>query len=247
MKLMLKVLTIAALCAGFTQVVTPASIKPKKIKMFKTDQKTWTKPWRYGFSDDVNQPTKTQNIKKDVTVSIDPNSANKFLHVCTSRHGASEICGTPLALATGGASDVIAIDGKGNPTFKSLDATKKLIAATKIGKISVYKVGSVAGNTFINGSPWKIKSIDSPEIGNKQAADIVQEIIVKKNPSIAPKLRIPINRKFVINVTKTAASDNKTPTEVVLETPVDIANKVLAIDSNGVATIVDKAAISGRT
>lgn len=240
MKMTLCLLVVAALCVGLAQDMNCSApkAKPIKIKMFKTDQKTWGKAWTYGFSaDDIRMPLKMNTFKKDTTVSIDPAnlSANRFLHVVTSEPGQG---GTGATLDISKVADeisqgnVIAIDKNGKPTFKRLTMTQSEIAATKTGKIPVYKVGDV-----IQVVPWKIRSVESIQFGN-QTADQVDEIAVAKNKLPAQKLTIPINRQFFIVV----FGPHSTPQESLIpKLPlIDVKKHVLAIDKEGKASIVDK-------
>lgn len=228
MKVMCKVMTVFALCAGFLQITEAANLK---VKMVKVDPASRKKTWSYKIipqKQSIIKP-RLRKFKEETILSINPKDFESSLRVYTNSTGAEKnksefkdlSLAEPVIKMFQNKEHIISIDKDGNFNIMSKNDMERLQATDGLintREISVEKVGS-------NRKKWGISSWVPGKGG------VVDSVKIKADKTKAErKLAIPAKGDvvFIFN-----AQDTTQPSPLTIEENQVAKLKVLKLDDDG--------------
>lgn len=248
MKIMTRIVTIAALCVGVAPMVTAAT-----VKVFKNDPATWSKSWTYqlrtqknaGTADTIQGPLTSAGVASEVavtrgastvmteqpkrftkttSVSVDPGKYETSLRVYPNTTQI-ENTGSELLLKRGSEehfkNKAVLADTNGKLSFVDLD-----IALAPTHKVPVVKE--------VKGPLWTITAKEFASGPNE--GFVYGEVKIKKDTSFGKDLVVPTNKDFALYVKKGVGKDVTSTVKYVRAS--DVVKKI-KIDKDGRITSLD--------
>lgn len=215
MKSICRLITMAALSCCCVSLV---SAKRITVKLFKTDQGTWERPFSYALKatkhtyqknlltgsvkqGESEKTSSYKNIRKDGTISFDPIDPISILRVCTGANGKGTCHELDLRQHRIFDDIVVGIDKRGVPDNMSMNQVTSLINQSKfpvLHPIAVYKRKKDKKKTTIR--------VVQSENGVADEDVVYNQITITEDTTgpLTKKLQVPLDREFFVVVDNSA-------------------------------------------
>ncbi len=215
MKNICRLITMVALSCCCVSHITAKKIT---VKLFKTDQGTWERPFSYALKatkhtyqknlltgsvkqGESEKTSSYKNIRKDGTISFDPIDPISILRVCTGANGKGTCHELDLRQHRIFDDMVVGIDKRGVPDNMSMNQVTSLINQSKfpvLHPIAVYKRKKDKKKTTIR--------VVQSENGVADEDVVYNQITITEDTTgpFTKKLQVPLDREFFVVVDNSA-------------------------------------------